>query len=113
MEETERALTMDGMDCLGVAIKVSRPNDYCSATQAPTVLPVLVQQSAQLLANALPSLAAGPLAAAIAATGTAVLGGNGHLPESRLVLFKAMVLDADVESPAEYEEILDDVREGE
>ncbi|EUD67576.1 hypothetical protein C922_01761 [Plasmodium inui San Antonio 1] len=28
VEETERALTMDGMLCRGVALKVSRPNDY-------------------------------------------------------------------------------------
>ncbi|CRH01133.1 RNA-binding protein, putative [Plasmodium relictum] len=32
VEETERALTMDGMLCKGVALKVSRPNDYSTNT---------------------------------------------------------------------------------
>ncbi|GBE59943.1 splicing factor U2AF family auxilary factor large RRM domain-containing protein [Babesia ovata] len=31
VEETERALTMDGMNCMGAQLRVSRPNDYSTS----------------------------------------------------------------------------------
>lgn len=44
VEETERALTMDGMTCFGVTLKVSRPNDYSTA---------VVKHHAQILMDTL------------------------------------------------------------
>lgn len=32
IEETEKALTMDGMNCMGVQLRISRPNDYSTNT---------------------------------------------------------------------------------
>ncbi|CAA9989349.1 RNA-binding protein, putative [Plasmodium knowlesi strain H] len=43
VEETERALTMDGMLCRGVALKVSRPNDYSSTNTMKHNQPSLLQ----------------------------------------------------------------------
>lgn len=78
VEETERALTMDGMNCLGLPVRVSRPNDYCTSAQAPTLLPTFAQQSAKLLAETVPTLATGGLAQLIVAGGAAASAGGGE-----------------------------------
>eukprot|EP01055_Gregarina_sp_Pseudo9_P000768 Gregarina_sp_Pseudo_9__767@NODE_1492_length_1552_cov_11_943159_g1382_i0_p1_GENE_NODE_1492_length_1552_cov_11_943159_g1382_i0NODE_1492_length_1552_cov_11_943159_g1382_i0_p1_ORF_typecomplete_len417_score66_20RRM_1/PF00076_22/0_00032RRM_1/PF00076_22/0_13Limkainb1/PF11608_8/0_02Limkainb1/PF11608_8/29HisKA/PF00512_25/0_27_NODE_1492_length_1552_cov_11_943159_g1382_i01851435 len=112
VEETERALTMDGMDCLGVAIKVSRPNDYCSATQQQNpAMTLMGQQSAQMLQMQagvpVSQLPGGALAAALG-----VAPELSDLSTSKVLCLKKIVLPTDVEDAEEYNEILEDIREG-
>lgn len=47
VEETERALTMDGMHCLGVSLKVSRPNDYSTAVMKHNNPNMIIKNLAQ------------------------------------------------------------------
>ncbi|EZG56477.1 putative splicing factor [Gregarina niphandrodes] len=97
VEETERALTMDGMETMGVTIKISRPNDYCSATNQSGALPTQMVPP-----NLLPKTSAAGVNQII-----------GQIADSRLVLMKRMVLENDVEDgPEEYLEVLDDIVEG-
>lgn len=50
VEETERALTMDGMLCMGIPLKVSRPNDYSTTSSVQTqAMSMMGQQAAALL----------------------------------------------------------------
>lgn len=107
VEETERALTMDGMDCLGVQIKVSRPNDYSSATQQNPALSLMGSPGGPLLVGA-PGQIAGGLAAAIGGPQDA-----SELTNSRIVCLKEIVLPQEIQDEEEYQDILDDVREGE
>ncbi|XP_954188.1 splicing factor, putative [Theileria annulata] len=88
VEETERALTMDGMTCMGVQLRVSRPNDYSStsmktATQQQIVVPQLSTSSTTLPAN--------------------FSGRYLHLVQ--------IVLPETVEAEVEYLDVLDDVKE--
>ncbi|ORM41370.1 Splicing factor U2AF 50 kDa subunit [Babesia sp. Xinjiang] len=43
VEETERALTMDGMNCMGSQLRVSRPNDYSTSSTKPPAPGVVPQ----------------------------------------------------------------------
>nr|PVC53238.1 splicing factor [Theileria orientalis] len=88
VEETERALTMDGMTCMGVQLRVSRPNDYSStsmksATQQQIVVPPVLTSSAPAL--------------------DAFKGTCLHLVQ--------IVLPETIEAEIEYLDVLDDVRE--
>lgn len=82
VEETERALTMDGMNCMGCQLRVSRPNDY----SAPAMKPGNVS---------LPTLPVTPLECY---TGTCMRVSEIVLPES-------------IQTEIEYLDVLDDVRE--
>ncbi|CXI99130.1 RNA-binding protein, putative [Plasmodium berghei] len=50
VEETEKALTMDGMLCKGVAIKISRPNDYSTSSVKNNQNILMNKQNVNLLA---------------------------------------------------------------
>eukprot|EP01068_Selenidium_serpulae_P006432 Selendium_serpulae@DN4382_c0_g1_i3.p1 len=111
VEETERALTMDGMACLGVPLKVSRPNDYSTATAGQSnAMALMGQQSAQALQ--------------MQNTG----GSNGNRPQSglqqqqpvasvtgrpsRILRILQVILPETIKENSEYSEILEDVKEG-
>ncbi|KAK1937258.1 Splicing factor U2af large subunit A [Babesia divergens] len=82
VEETERALTMDGMNCMGAQLRVSRPNDYSTSSMKPQV-------------PGLPTHTVVPLESF---TGTCLRIVQIVLPES-------------VQKEIEYLDVLDDVRE--
>ncbi|EDO05995.1 RNA recognition motif domain containing protein [Babesia bovis T2Bo] len=82
VEETERALTMDGMNCMGAQLRVSRPNDY-STTATRQVIPGIATQNIVPLD---------------AFTGSCLRVVQIVLPES-------------VQTEVEYLDVLDDVKE--
>lgn len=111
VEETERALTMDGMACLGVPLKVSRPNDYSTATAGQSnAMALMGQQSAQALQMQ-------------------NNGNTGNRPQgsglqqqqpvasvtgrpSRILRILQVILPETIKENSEFAEILDDVKEG-
>eukprot|EP01057_Protomagalhaensia_wolfi_P002288 Protomagalhaensia_wolfi_Nauph_80__2287@NODE_2493_length_1076_cov_4_108004_g1953_i0_p1_GENE_NODE_2493_length_1076_cov_4_108004_g1953_i0NODE_2493_length_1076_cov_4_108004_g1953_i0_p1_ORF_typecomplete_len243_score48_01RRM_1/PF00076_22/0_00034RRM_1/PF00076_22/0_0033Limkainb1/PF11608_8/0_0092Limkainb1/PF11608_8/8RRM_5/PF13893_6/11RRM_5/PF13893_6/19HisKA/PF00512_25/0_28_NODE_2493_length_1076_cov_4_108004_g1953_i033761 len=115
VEETERALTMDGMDCLGVAIKVSRPNDYCSATQQQNpAMTLMGQQSAQMLQMqaGVPMATTTQLPGGALAAALSVPPDLNDLSTAMVLCLKKIVLPTDVDDDDEYGEILEDIKEG-
>lgn len=104
VEETERALTMDGMLCLGVPLKVSRPNDYTTTSSAQThAMTVMGQQAAAILMGG----------AAAAAPQQPPQPPPGPPPgTSRYMRIIQVVETAKIQSPEDYEDIYEDVKEG-
>ncbi|PHJ24344.1 splicing factor u2af family auxilary factor large rrm domain-containing protein [Cystoisospora suis] len=95
VEETERALTMDGMLCMGIPLKVSRPNDYSTTSSVQTqAMSMMGQQAAALLI--------GQLAAPM-----------GPPPGSTRYLRVLQICDpASMEGEEDYRDLLEDVKEG-
>lgn len=95
VEETERALTMDGMLCLGIPLKVSRPNDYSTTSSAQTqAMSMMGQQAAAMLIGQLTPMAA-------QAPGT-----------SRYVRIVQIVDASTMKDAEDYDDLLEDVKEG-
>lgn len=94
VEETNRALeSLDGMNCMGVSLKVSRPNDYSSVNTGFSSGIVGVPD---MYGMGPPSV---PGAAATGAT-------------ARVVRFRAMVLAEDIGPDESWEDFLEDVKQG-
>lgn len=84
VEETNRALQhLDGMLCMGVALRISRPNDYVGAAGSNTANATAQQQ------QALPPP-----------------------PLSPVVYFRAMLQESDLEPEDTWETMLEDVLDG-
>ncbi|KYK66840.1 splicing factor U2AF family SnRNP auxilary factor large subunit, RRM domain-containing protein, partial [Toxoplasma gondii TgCatPRC2] len=90
VEETERALTMDGMLCMGIPLKVSRPNDYSTTSSAQTqAMSVMGHQAAAMLIGQLaapggPPAGASSTSSALAATDLGERGRGGGPVCSRI-----------------------------
>lgn len=82
VEETERALTMDGMNCMGSQLRVSRPNDYSTSSMKP----------------AAPSMTSVTVTPIESFTGTCLKVSQIVLPES-------------IQKEIEFLDVMDDVRE--
>lgn len=107
VEETEKALTMDGMMCLGVPLKVSRPNDYSTATSGQShAMALMGQQSAQALQ--LQNQGRGASGALQAQQPVASVTGR----PSRILRILQVILPDSVKDPSEFQEVFDDVKEG-
>ncbi|CBZ50570.1 novel protein (Zgc:77804), related [Neospora caninum Liverpool] len=95
VEETERALTMDGMLCMGIPLKVSRPNDYSTTSSAQTqAMSVMGQQAAAMLI--------GQLAAP----------GGPPAGTTRFLRIMQIVDPATLKEEEDYDDLLEDVKEG-
>jgi len=121
VDETERALTMDGMMCIGVPLKVSRPNDYSTATtQQSQAMAIMGQQSAQLLQMQQAGVPVTPEMA------TSMVGAIPPPPVSsdmigppknnncisRVIRILEVVYSDSVEEITDYDEVLEDVKQG-
>jgi len=126
VDETERALTMDGMMCLGVPLKVSRPNDYSTATtQQSQAMAIMGQQSAQLLQM---QQAGVPVTPEMATSMVGVIppppipgasdamcplpAPKGPACLSRVIRIIEVIYADTVEEMTDYEDVLDDVKQG-
>eukprot|EP00918_Siedleckia_nematoides_P010647 GHVU01023266.1.p1 GENE.GHVU01023266.1~~GHVU01023266.1.p1 ORF type:complete len:440 (-),score=132.60 GHVU01023266.1:1009-2328(-) len=111
VEETERALTMDGMMCMGVSLKVSRPNDYSTASQGQNqAMALMGTQSAQRLQSG-----NGGDASAPAPPPPAPSKGSQPLMDSRrskYIRFVQIVVGEIMESEQEMDEVFEDIKEG-
>ncbi|KFH11373.1 splicing factor U2AF family SnRNP auxilary factor large subunit, RRM domain-containing protein [Toxoplasma gondii MAS] len=95
VEETERALTMDGMLCMGIPLKVSRPNDYSTTSSAQTqAMSVMGHQAAAMLI--------GQLAAP----------GGPPAGTTRFLRIMQIVDPSTLKEQEEYDDLLEDVKEG-
>ncbi|EEA07913.1 uncharacterized protein CMU_029880 [Cryptosporidium muris RN66] len=95
VEETERALNLDGMNCMGVQIKVSRPNDYSQVVIPQNqAIALLGQQSVNMLLSEQKSNIESP---------------NINSSIMRLI---QVVTPSNIEDIYEYDEIFEDVKEG-
>lgn len=95
VEETERALNLDGMNCMGIQIKVSRPNDYSQVVIPQNqAIALLGQQSVNMLLSEQKSNIESP---------------NINSSIMRLV---QVVTPSNIEDIYEYDEIFEDVKEG-
>lgn len=91
VEETNRALEhLDGMNCMGVALKVSRPNDYVGVPVGPGGIPtsMLFQSGAAAAATPAPAVT------------------------SRVVRFPLMIKESDLDEGDTWTDFLDDVKQG-
>ena len=108
IEETDKALNLDGMLCMDMILRVSRPNDYCSATMNDGGW---ASQSHNRLAGVIPNVGAA-LETAENLAKQVLKGGVCNLEETNLVVFKHIILESDGIQKDEYIEILEDVVEG-
>eukprot|EP00923_Selenidium_pygospionis_P033038 GHVN01058065.1.p1 GENE.GHVN01058065.1~~GHVN01058065.1.p1 ORF type:complete len:252 (+),score=15.23 GHVN01058065.1:710-1465(+) len=107
VEETEKALTMDGMMCLGVPLKVSRPNDYSTAsTGQSNAMALMGQQSALQLQN---QGTAAALTTTTLASQTPVASVTGR--PSRILRILQVTLPESIKD-GEYGDVYEDVKEG-
>eukprot|EP00917_Polyrhabdina_sp_WS-2016_P024560 GHVP01053119.1.p2 GENE.GHVP01053119.1~~GHVP01053119.1.p2 ORF type:complete len:385 (-),score=66.29 GHVP01053119.1:1431-2585(-) len=130
VEETERALHLDGMICLGIPLKVSRPNDYSSATsQQNQTMSLIGQQSAAMLKHGVQKTVDVPAVAPITFGGIT----SGPFPEitslaanalnagaaaasmalpSRIVKLSQVVMPEEIDEEEEYQDVLEDIKNG-
>ncbi|EKX72059.1 splicing factor subunit, putative [Theileria equi strain WA] len=87
VEETERALTMDGMSCMGVQLRVSRPNDYSSTS---------MKSAMQQAVMPIPTMTTSSI--------------NDNFKGCYLHIVQ-IVLPESIEAEVEYLDVLDDVKE--
>lgn len=116
VEETEKALTMDGMNCMGVALKVSRLNDYSTASASQTqVMAKMGEQAAQMLAGSalVGGTAAGTSLNVPLGTGPSPPPPPGPPPGStRFLRIHEIISPANLTGNDDFLDVLDDVKDG-
>jgi splicing factor U2AF 65 kDa subunit len=92
LEDTEKALTLDGMHVMGIPITIKRPSDYA--------LPIM---PASMLVGQIPALGT---------SADAALTGPETAPSSRIVMLVKILHASDQTESDEFLDVIEDMKEG-
>eukprot|EP00745_Piridium_sociabile_P000522 TRINITY_DN103262_c0_g1_i3.p1 TRINITY_DN103262_c0_g1~~TRINITY_DN103262_c0_g1_i3.p1 ORF type:complete len:271 (-),score=34.67 TRINITY_DN103262_c0_g1_i3:235-1047(-) len=114
IEDADRAIALDGFLCVGVPIRISRPNDYTQSAGDSGNLAQLAMLSAQELQSHFPASTALGMPATFnqhtgLLQGSSLMGGTDN---TAAVKIAKVFNDEEVEGDGDYEDVLADMRDG-